>query len=75
MTLIAIWYYIEAKFDYGYFIIFFPYGSQILHKKFQVISIKNEGVVAIFPNFDFIFNRENQCHTFIFDQNDLNFFL
>ena len=41
-------------------------GSKILHKKFQVILTKNEGVTAIFLNFDFIFNRENQCHAFIF---------
>ena len=74
MTLIAISHYIEAKFDYGYFIIFFCYGSKILHKKFQVILTKNEGVTAIFPNFDFILNRENQRHTFIFAQNDLKFF-
>ena len=42
-------------------------------KKSQVISTKNEGVTAIFPNFDFILNWENQCHAFIFAQNDLNF--
>ena len=35
-------------------------------KKSQVILIKNEGVTAIFPNFDFILNRENQHHGFIF---------
>ena len=39
-TLIAISPYLEAEFDYG---------STILHKKFQVISSKNEGVTAIFP--------------------------
>jgi len=50
-------------------------GSKILHKKFQVISTKNEGVTAIFPNFDFILNRENQRHAFIFAQNDLKFFV
>ena len=49
--------------------------SKILHKKSQVILTKNEGVTAIFPNFDFILNREKQCHTFIFAQNDLNFFV
>ena len=47
-TLIAISRYLEAKFDYGYFIIFLSYGSKILHKKHQVISTKNEGVTAIF---------------------------
>merc|ERR1712089_30467 len=61
-TLIAISRYLEAKFYYSYFIIFLCYGSKILHKKFQVISSKNEGLTAIFPNFDLILNRENQCH-------------
>ena len=41
--------YLEAKFDYGYLIIFLRYGSKILHKKSQVISTTNEGVTAIFP--------------------------
>ncbi len=50
-------------------------GSKILQKKSQVISTKNEGVTAIFPNFDFILNRENQRHAFIFVQNDLKFFV
>ena len=50
------------------------YSFKILHKKFQFISIKNEGVAAIFPNFDFIFNRENHCHAFISAWNDLRFF-
>ena len=75
MTLIAISHYIEAKFDYGYVIIFLHCSSKILHKKFQVIWSKNEGVTAIFPNFDFIFNWENQCHGFIFALHDLTFFL
>ena len=30
---------------------FLRYGSTILHKKFKVISSKNEGVTAIFPTF------------------------
>ena len=47
----------------------------VLHKKSQVISTKNEGMTAIFPNFDFIFNQENQRHAFIFAQNDLKFFV
>ena len=47
-TLIAILCYLEAKFDYGYFIIFLRYGSKILHKKFQVISSKNEDMKLIF---------------------------
>ena len=51
VTLIAILRYLEAKFDYGYFIIFLRYGSKILHKKSQVILTKNEGVTVIFPEF------------------------
>ena len=48
-TLITILRYLEAKFDYVYFIFFLRYGFQILHKKSQVISTKNEGVTLIFP--------------------------
>ena len=48
--------YVEAKFDYGYFIFFLRYGSTILHKKIQVISSKKEGVTAIFAIFNFFFN-------------------
>ena len=44
-------------------------------KKSQVILTKNEDVTAIFPNFDFVLNRENQYHAFIFAQNDLKFFV
>ena len=62
MTLIAISHYIEAKFDYDYFIFFLCHGSKILHKKSQVISTKKKDVTAIFPNFDFILNWENQRH-------------
>ena len=54
---------------------FLRYSSKILHKKFQVILTKNEGVTAIFLNFDLIFNRENQRHAFIFAQNDLKLFV
>jgi len=50
-------------------------GSGIPDKKFEVISIRGEGVTAIFPNFYFIFNRENQRHAFIFARNDLKFFV
>ena len=46
-----------------------------LLQKSQVISTKNEGVTVIFPNFDFILNRENQRHAFIFAQNDLESFV
>ena len=41
----------------------------------KLISTKNEGVTAIFLNFDFILNRENQRHGFIFAWNDLKFFV
>ena len=74
MTLIAISHNIEAKFDYGYFIIYFVLLFQD-STQIQVIWTKNEGVTAIFPNFDFILNRENQLHAFFFAQNDLNFFV
>ena len=74
-TLTVILHYLEAKFDYEYFIIFLCYGFKILHKKSQVISSKNEGMTGIFPNFDFILNQENQCHGFIFAWNDLKFFV
>ena len=54
---------------------FLHYGPTILHKKFQVISSKNEGVTAIFPNFDLNWNRKNRRHAFIFARNDLKFFV
>ena len=73
-TLITILRYLEAKFDYGN-IIFFCNGFKILHKKSQVILSKNEGMTAIFPNFDFILNRENQCHGFIYAWYDLKIFV
>ena len=73
--LIAILHYLEAKFDYGYFIFFLRYGSKILHKKTQFISSKNDGVTAIFLNFDFILNLKNQRHGIIFAWNDLKFFV
>ena len=75
MTLIAISHYIEAKFDYGYFIIFLRWGSNILHKKFQVILSKNEGVTLIFPIQNEIKIRENRRNPFIFGGNDLRFFV
>ena len=74
-TSIAISPYLEAEFDYGYFILFLHYGSTILHKKFQVISSKNEGVTAIFPIPIQIKIRKNRRHAFIFARNDLNFFV
>ena len=63
-TLIAISHYLEAKFDYGYFIIFLRYGSQILNKKIQVILSKNEEVRLIFPIQNEIKIRENHYHAF-----------
>ena len=69
VTLIAISHYIEAKFDYGYFIIFLCCGSKILHKKFQVISSKNEGVTLIFPIQNEIKIRKNCCHEIIGQNN------
>ena len=75
VTLIAISCYLEAKFDYGYFIIFLPYGSKILHKKIQVISSKTKAVMLIFPIQNEIKIQENCRHAFIFAQNDLKFFV
>ena len=46
---------------------------QFYTKKNQVILSKNEGVTAIFPNFDFILNQENQSHGFSFALNHLKF--
>ena len=66
--------YLEAKFDYGNFIIFLLNGSKILHKKFQVILSKNESVTLIFPIQNEIKIRENLRHVFIFGQNDLQFY-
>ena len=54
---------------------FLRYSSKILHKKFQVISSKNEGVTLIFPIKNKIKIRKNRRHAFIFDQNDLKFFV
>ncbi len=73
--LIVILRYLEAKFDYGYFIIFLPFDSKILHKKFQVILSKNEGVTLIFPIQNEIKIRENCRHAFIFGWNYLRFFV
>ena len=35
-------------------------------KNLKSFQSKKEGVMVIFPNFDFILNRENQRHAFIF---------
>ena len=74
-TLIAILRYLEAKFDYGYFITFLSYGSKILHKKIQVISSKNKAVTLIFPIQNKIQIRKNLRHAFIFAQKDLKYFV
>ena len=57
---------------YNFFCVMVP---RFYTKKSQVISSKNEGVTAIFPNIDLIWNLKNQCHTLIFGQNDLRLFL
>ena len=74
VTLIAISHYLEAKFDYGYLIIFLCYGSKILHKKSQVISTKNEGVTVIFPEFwfdliDHCLHKDRNCQL---DRNEIH---
>ena len=43
----VLWY-LEAKFDYGYFINFFQYSHSILPKKIQVILTKIKGMTAVF---------------------------
>ena len=45
---IAILGYLEAKFDYDYFILFWQWGPTILNKKFKVILTKIEEVTAVF---------------------------
>ena len=72
MTLIAILHYLEAKFDYDYFIFFLKWFSDCI-QKFQVISRKNEGVTMIYPMQNQIKIRKNLRHAFIFAQNDLRF--
>ena len=44
-------------------------------KKNQVILSKNEGVKLIFLIQNQIKIQKNRCHTFIFAQNNLRFFL
>ena len=75
MTLIATLHYIEAKFDYGYFIFFLRHGSKIPQIKFPVISTQNEGVTLIFPIQNEIKIQKNRRHALIFGQNDLRFFV
>ena len=65
--------YLEAKFDYNYFI--FIYSFYILYKKFQVISSKNKAVMLILPIQNKIKIWENRHHAFIFAQNDMKFFV
>ena len=45
--LIAILGYLEAKFDYDYFILFLHLGPTILHKKFHVIWSKIEDFTTV----------------------------
>merc|ERR1712240_180301 len=72
--LITILRYLEAKCDYSYIIIIFVLRLQDPTKKFQVILSQNEGMTAIFPNFDLNLNWKYCCHALIFARNDLNFF-
>ena len=58
-----------------YSIIFLPYVSKILHKKSQVILSKNEGVTAIFPNFDFILNTLIEISRYIKANFDYGYFI
>ena len=53
---------------------FLRYGSKILHKNSQVIVTKNEGVTAIFPNFDWILNLKNQRHALFLLKMTWNYF-
>ena len=55
--------------------IFLHYGYKILQKKIQVFASKIEGVTLIFPIQNEIKIRKNHCHSFIFGQNDLKFFV
>ena len=66
MTLIAIFHYIEAKFDYSYFIILFVLWFSNFTQKFQVISSKSEGVTLIFPIQNEIKIRKNRHEAFTF---------
>ena len=65
--------YLEAKFNYGYFILFCDRVPQFYTKKFQVILSKNEGMTLIFPIQNQIKIWENHYHAFIFAGKDLNF--
>ena len=40
--------YLEAKFDYGYFMLFLYLGPTILQNIFQIILMKIEGMTADF---------------------------
>ena len=74
--MIAISSYLEAKYDYGNFIIFFYIMAlKFYRKKLQVILSKNEGVTLIFPIKNEIKIRENCGHALIFTQNQLKFFV
>jgi len=50
-------------------------GSGTLHRGFQVISSRDEGVTLIFPIKNKIKIRKNRRHSFIFDRSDLKFFV
>jgi len=65
-TLIVILRYLEAKFDYGYFINPLALWLHNSTKKFQVLSSKNEGKTVTFPIQIQIENRENRRHALNF---------
>ena len=65
-TLIMILHYLEAKFEYSYFIIFCVMVPRIYTKKFQVILSKNKAMILIFPIQNKIKVWENCRHAFIF---------
>ena len=71
--MIAILPYLEAKFDYGYVMIFLHYGSKILHTKISSHFDQKSMRDGDFPQFLFPLNQENQCHAFIFAQDELEF--
>ena len=54
-----------------FFALWFQDSTQKISSHFE----QKEGVTASFQNLDFILNRENQCHGFIFASNDLTFFV
>ena len=75
MTLIVISPYIEAKFDYGYFVIFFAFWFHDSTQKISSHFNQNEGMTAIFLIPIQIKIQENRRHALNFARNDLKFFV